>query len=614
MQVAQGRIHRGVVFLHHALTALAVSLLDSVLDGGNGFLARQHSADGEETRLHDGVDAAAHAGLLGHIVTVDDVKLELLVDDLLLHQARQVVPNLVGAERAVQQEGGAVLRGSQHVDALEEGELVAGHETGLGDEVTGAQRAGPEAQVGGGDGAGLLGVVHEVALREVVGLFPDDLNGVLVGAHGAIGAQAEEQRAHRARDFGGELGIVIQAGVGDVVVDPDGEVILGRGLLQLVIDALHHGGREFLGREAVAAADHLLGDAHFRQCGDDVAVERLTGGARLLGAVENGDRLGASGQRGHKAFDRERPVQADLEDPDLLAGRRHGIHGLVGHIGARTHHDDDALGIRRAHVVEQTILPSHQFGELVHGALHDGGGGQVERVDRFAPLEIDIGILRGAPQDGVIGGHGPRAVRVHQVFVDHGAQVVHRELFHLGDFVGRAEAVEEVQERDARCHAGGLRDERQVHHFLHRVGGQHAEPGGAGGHDVAVVAENRKRLSGQRPRGDVKHRGRQLAGDLEHIRDHQQQSLRRRERGGKDAGLQRAMDRAGRASFALHLDHRRHGAPDVGLVLGGPLVRPLPHVGRWRNGINGNDFVNLMRYVCGCLVAVDGHLRTSGGG
>jgi len=134
VEVAQGGVHGGEVLLHDAGAALAVGLLDGVLDGFDGFLARQHTADGEETGLHDGVDAATHAGFLGHLVTVDDVKLQLLVDDLLLNQAGQVVPNVVGAVDAVQQEGGAVLGGPQHVDALEEGELVAGDETGLVDE------------------------------------------------------------------------------------------------------------------------------------------------------------------------------------------------------------------------------------------------------------------------------------------------------------------------------------------------------------------------------------------------------------------------------------------------------------------------------------------------
>ena len=80
-----------------------------------------------------------------------------------------------------------------------------------------------------GDGAGLLRVVDEVALGVVVGVLADDLDGVLVGAHGAVGAEAEEQRADglrlRWRSSGRR-----QRGVGDIVDDADGEVILRLGL------------------------------------------------------------------------------------------------------------------------------------------------------------------------------------------------------------------------------------------------------------------------------------------------------------------------------------------------------------------------------------------------
>ena len=179
------------------------------------------------------------------------------------------------------------------------------------------------------------------------------------------------------------------------------------------------------------------------------------------------------------------------------------------------------------------------------------------------------------------------------------------ELLDLGDFVRGAEAVEEMQERDARFQRGGLRDQRHVHDFLHRIRGQHAEAGGARGHHVAVVAEDRERLRGQRARRDVEHRRGQLAGDLVHVGDHQQQALRRGEGGGQRPGLQRAVQRAGGAAFALHLDHRRHGAPDVGLLFGGPLVRPFAHGGGRRDRINGDDFVGLVGDVGGRFVAVD---------
>ena len=67
----------------------------------------------------------------------------------------------------------------------------------------------------------------------------------------------------------------------------------------------------------------------------------------------------------------------------------------------------------------------------------------------------------------------------------------------------------------------------------------------------------------------------QLAGDLVHVGDHQQQALRRGEGGGERAGLQRAVEGAGGAAFALHLDHRRHGAPDVRLLPRRTTGRPI---------------------------------------
>jgi hypothetical protein len=70
---------------------------------------------------------------------------------------------------------------------------VAGDEVGLGYQVGLLDDLGSEAEMADGVGAGLLGVVDEVALGAVVGLVADDLDGVLVGAYGAVGTQAEEE-------------------------------------------------------------------------------------------------------------------------------------------------------------------------------------------------------------------------------------------------------------------------------------------------------------------------------------------------------------------------------------------------------------------------------------
>ena len=64
-------IHRGEVLLHHGFAPPAIGFLNGVLNGGNGIRTRQHSADGEETGLHYGVDAAAHPGFFRHLDGVD---------------------------------------------------------------------------------------------------------------------------------------------------------------------------------------------------------------------------------------------------------------------------------------------------------------------------------------------------------------------------------------------------------------------------------------------------------------------------------------------------------------------------------------------------------------
>ena len=117
VQMIERSIHGGKVLLHHGFAAPAIGLLNGVLDGGNGFLARQHSADGEEAGLHHGVDAAAHAGVFRHLDGVDHEEAQLLLDDLPLGGARHHVPDLVWSVGAVEQENGAGFGGLEHVIA-----------------------------------------------------------------------------------------------------------------------------------------------------------------------------------------------------------------------------------------------------------------------------------------------------------------------------------------------------------------------------------------------------------------------------------------------------------------------------------------------------------------
>ena len=121
-------------------------------------------------------------------------------------------------------------------------------------------------------------------------------------------------------------------------------------------------------------------------------------------------------------------------------------------------------------IIEQVVLAPGDLGKLVHGFLHDGGCGGVVWIDRLAPLEVDIRVLGGAAQHGSVGGQPAGAMLADQVIVDQRTQVIVQELNDFGHFMRGAEAVEKVQERDARFQRCSLCDGGKILRFLHAAG------------------------------------------------------------------------------------------------------------------------------------------------
>ena len=144
----------------------------------------------------------------------------------------------------------------------------------------------------------------------------------------------------------------------------------------------------------------------------------------------------------------------------------------------------------------------------------------------------------------------------------------------LVDLVRGPEAVEEMKERDPGPQRRRMGDQREVVRLLDRARSEHRPAGRSRVHHVAVVAEDRQGVRGDRPGGDVDDRRRQLAGDLEHVRDHQEQALRRRERRGQRSLLEGAVERTCGARLGLHLD-------DIGDLA--PKVRAVPRRTSRRN-------------------------------
>jgi hypothetical protein len=288
--------------------------------------------------------------------------------------------------------------------------------------------------------------------------------------------------------------------------------------------------------------------------------------------------LGGHRQRLQERLADERAIQPDLDDADLVVALVQPLHHLVDGLGAGAHDHDHVLGLGVSDVVEESVGASRHLGEAIHGCLDVARAGVVEAVDGFTGLEEGVRVLGGTANHRTVGAQGTVAMGADLVLVHQPAELIVRQQLDLGDLVGSPEAIEEVDEGNAAGQGGHLRDAGEVVRLLHRAAAQHAPAGLPAGVDVRVVAEDGQGVGGHRPRRHVKHRRGQLAGDLVHVRDHEEQALGRRERRGQRAGLQRSVNRTRGAALGLHLDDIGNGAPDVLAALGRPLVRELAHV------------------------------------
>ena len=403
-----------------------------------------------------------------------------------------------------------------------------GHEVGRADQVGSGQGVVAEAQVRAGVTARFLRVVVEVGLAVFVGVVADNLDAVLVGTHRAVGTEAVEAGLEGALGQDADFGQQGQRTEGYVVDDADGELVL---LLAfgVVEDADDLGGSGVLAGETVAAAEDggLVGAV--LEGLDDVHIQRVAVGAGLLGAVEDGDGLHvlhqALGHSLHQVFHAEGAVQVDGHAAGLLALGVEVIHHGLDGLGHRAHSHDDVLGILGTVVGEGGVLAARQFADLSHILGHDVGQSVIVLVLQLAGLEVNVAVLCGAAGHVVLGVEGVLAESLQGLLVHERTQVFHIPGLDFLDLVAGAEAVEEVEERHAALEGAEVGHRGEVHHLLHRALGQHGEARLAGSHHVGVVAEDGEGLGGQGAGAHVEHAGQQFAGDLVHIRDHQQQTL-----------------------------------------------------------------------------------------
>ena len=156
LQMREGMIDGGEIFLHDCFAALAVGLLMALLicsmassRGSTPLMAKKQVCMIVLMRR-------AHSGLARHLVAVDDVELDFLsmISCCILRGSwSQTSSAAIGR---VEQEDCAGLAAPSTSIFSRKLKLVAGDETGAGDEVSGANRVGAEAQVRDGHRAGFF--------------------------------------------------------------------------------------------------------------------------------------------------------------------------------------------------------------------------------------------------------------------------------------------------------------------------------------------------------------------------------------------------------------------------------------------------------------------------
>ncbi len=136
------------------------------------------------------------------------------------------------------------------------------------------------------------------------------------------------------------------------------------------------------------------------------------------------------------------------------------------------------------------ISAAGDFCEFVHDFLDDRWRCQIILIRCFFSLEENVRVLGSAANDRIFRIQSAIAVRINEIVIDDFLHVSLCQLFDLADFMRSAEAIKEMQERNACLECGRVCDHCHVLSFLNGIGCDQRETGLASRHDVAVVAEN----------------------------------------------------------------------------------------------------------------------------
>lgn len=378
-------------------------------------------------------------------------------------------------------------------------------------------------------------------------------------------------------------------------------------VVHVLIDGVDHARSEFLAAEAVSAAGNFkAGFAFVLKSCQNVQIKRFADGARFFGSVQNGEVFAGSRDSLHEAIGCERTIKSDLDEAEFCAFCVEIIDGFFDSVAAGAHGNDDLFCVRRADVIEQVIASAGDGLLFCHHFFHDFRNRVVVLVGGFSVLEVDVRVLGGAALNRVFRVQSSCFEVRDFVHVDERSDFFVFRKNHFAHFVAGAETVEEVKERNFCLQSGEVRNERKVRNFLHGCACKHCETGLAACHNVAVIAENGKRVSGQSSGRNVEYARQKFACDFVHVRDHQQQALACGESGGQSACGKGPVNCACGASFGLKLGQTKFLSEQVLCACRCKFIGVFCHRRGRGDWINCCNFAESICYVGRSIVAVNG--------
>ena len=450
----------------------------------------------------------------------------------------------------------------------------------------------------------LLRIVCEISLTVLVGVVTDDFHGVLVGTHCSVGSESVELGLEHTFAADVYFGYNREREVGHVILDTDGESFFGcfGGEIAVHFENLRRSG--VLGTEAVTSADYHRGVLPAVKTVAHIEVEGLTVGSWFLGAVEHGNPADTRRHSGEEMTCREGAVEMHRHKTHLLAVGAEIVDGLLYGLSHRSHSNDHAVGLRIAVIIEEAVIAAREAVHLLYIFLHYFRNSLIISVACLAVLEEHVGVLGHTAGHGGVRIQGAGAEFLQRLAVQEGCEVFLRKSLDFLDFMRGAETVEEIDERHTAPDCRKMSYSSKIHHLLHAAFAEHGETGLAGAHHILMVPENTESMGSECTRRHMEHTGKEFAGNLVHIRNHQQETLRRCICRGESTGLKRAVDSTCGTGLTLHLLDMDCLAEDILSTGSRPVIDILRHRRRGSDGIDRRHLAKHVAYMRGSLIAI----------